>query len=200
MPALFPMGVAPEDFSVGDTVKWFIDQNAVSPYLGKVTHIVPATNKVWVVWPVGGSTQHNPEELIIIPPEQGVSPINTDAGYSSFEKSKSEKFFGTLNPKVIKKLASNIVATKDENLSDALASDQLGDSANKLASKVASSYIDKFVGKIQEDVKLCKNASLNDLQAYNKVYGRYSKVASDTFIKDQVFAVYGNPVEGTTGG
>jgi len=60
MPALYPMGVAPEDYSVGDTVKWFIDQNAISPYVGKVTHIVPATNKVWVVWPVGGSTQHNP--------------------------------------------------------------------------------------------------------------------------------------------
>ncbi len=117
MPALFPNAVRPEDFKVGDQVKWYVSESSISPYVGRVYAINPKTVKVWVVWPVGGNTQHGPEELILVPPEQGLSPITQPvSGGSNWEVQKSEKIFGKLTPATVapsdlKKMARTMVAS-----------------------------------------------------------------------------------------
>jgi len=133
------------------------------------------------------------EELIIVPPEQGESPVSVDSRLQLVrEKDKSEKFFGTLSPKVIKKLAHSVVSAKDERLAGLLVEKE---ETPKMASKIADTFAANNINKVTERVMMCKQAGLSDLQAYHKMYDLYSKTASDTSLRDSVFSVYGNPVE-----
>lgn len=111
MPALYPSSVAPEDFKIGDSVKRYVNELSISPYVGKVVTISPKTYKVWVCWPIGGTEQHGPEELILVPKEQGLSLVNHDNGYDSYDKQLSAKSFGVLTPAGRMRLAK-VVARK----------------------------------------------------------------------------------------
>lgn len=109
MPALYPSTIAPEDYRIGDSVKRFINENAITPFAGKVVAIVPKTYKVWVSWPISGTEQHSPDELIIVPREyEGTSLVNHDGGYDSYEKQQSAKSFGVLTPAGRMRLARTI--------------------------------------------------------------------------------------------
>lgn len=108
MPALYPSSVAPEDFKIGDSVKRYINEQSISPNPGKVVAISPKTYKVWVCWPVGGTEQHSPEELILVPKEQGLSLVNHDNGYDSYDKQLSAKSFGILTPAGRMRLAKTV--------------------------------------------------------------------------------------------
>ena len=182
--ALFPMGVVPQDFPVGTPVRWYVSEKSISPYVGRVTHIVPATNKVWVAWPTGYPTQHDPAELIIVPPEQGISPINVDYGnYDSYEKQLSEKAYGTMKPQIVEKLASKIsMEASVELLKEAR--------RDKLASRVASAYVTKHIETVKSAASNCKDAGLSDLQAYSSLYPKYASSMSDDSIKEAILAVY----------
>jgi hypothetical protein len=67
MPALYPSQSAPENFQVGDSVRKWVTEWNVTPFLGVVTQVVPATYKVWVQWPLGNSPE-DPETLIKVNP------------------------------------------------------------------------------------------------------------------------------------
>lgn len=101
MPALYPSMVAPESFQVGDSVRKFITEWNVTPFLGVVTHIIPATCKVWVQWPFG-NTPESPERLVKVNPlVSGMPTTVVDRGYSSYEKSLSEKARGSILKRVV---------------------------------------------------------------------------------------------------
>jgi hypothetical protein len=140
MPALYPHAARPEDFKIGDQVKWFISESAVSPYVGRVYAINPKTVKVWVTWPIGGNTQHGPEELILVPPEQGLSVITQPApGGSNWEVQKSERIFGKLTP-------ANVVAPSEmKKMASSIVSSEMAESAVRLASAMASDGMHELI-------------------------------------------------------
>lgn len=182
--ALYPMGVVPQDFPVGTPVRWYLSEKSVSPYIGRVTHIVPATNKVWVAWPIGYPTQHDPSELIIVPPEQGISPINVDYGnYNSYEKQLSEKAFGTMNPQIVEKLASRMTMRSHRD-------GMLEARRSKLAGKIASSFSSDVVGAIKTAAEECKAKGLSDLQAYGALYSKFASRVSDDTLKESILSTY----------
>jgi hypothetical protein len=156
----FPNAALPQAFSIGDQVKWFISESAVSPYVGRVYAINPKTVKVYVTWPVGGNTQHSPEELLIVPPEQGQSVINAPApGYDSWEVRKSEKTFGKLTPATIQKMAA------------ALAESEIVEEVVKQASDL-------------------KSAGFPDIVAHDRLTSVFSGIASDAAIRQAMSQVY----------
>ena len=68
MPALFPITIAPEDFYVGQPVRWMHSTRHISPYIGKVVAIHPNIYKVDVNFPIGGVRRMSPEDLIPVSP------------------------------------------------------------------------------------------------------------------------------------
>lgn len=85
-----------EAFTPGMHVKLAIGDSSETSYVGRVTHVVPKTDKVYVEWPIGYPTQHDPWELIIVSVAGGISPITSDTGYSTYDKAKSEALFGKM--------------------------------------------------------------------------------------------------------
>lgn len=165
MPALYPSAVRPEDFKIGDQVKWFISESAISPYIGRVYAINPKTVKIWVTWPIGGNTQHGPEELLLVPPEQGLSAITQPApGGYNWEVQKSEKIFGKLTPAVVapadmKKMASALVET------------HMAEEVTRFASA-------------------CKDYGYPDVITHDRLSSVYGTVASPEVLKQALRQVY----------
>jgi hypothetical protein len=172
-----PSGSA-ENYKVGDQVKWFTSEKSISPYVGVVTQICPGINKVWVDFPIGGNQQKDPTELILITPFVGTSPVVEDTGYDSYDKTISEKNYGTLRDQV-KKMAKDIVSKEaSENR------------VSKMASKVAGSFADTVVTKLAGDVVSCLGKGLTDIQAYQSLYPTYEKTCSDGFMRSAISKIY----------
>lgn len=163
MPALFPSTVPPEAFKPGDTVKRWITEQSITPFVGVVTHVVPSTYKVWVQWPIEHS-QESPENLIKVNPILGlpVSVVNT--GYDSYEKGVSEKLRGAIPKRIL--------------------------AEEKMAIRVAHTFATETVDKLVTDISECHDQGLKDVQAYDRVYRKYSGVCSDYIIRSSVKRVY----------
>lgn len=71
--ALFPFGVSAIDFKVGQRVQRIINDHTPSVFVGTVTAIIPAIEKVDVQWPTGVSRE-DPEWLIPTTEALGVDP------------------------------------------------------------------------------------------------------------------------------
>ena len=187
MPGLFPNpSAAPEAFKPGDQVKWYVNEREISPYVGKVTEIVPAIHKVWVEWPVGGNRQHSPEELIKVPSFVGIAPIQEESGYSNYDKAKSQEDYGTMSSKTMPsviKLAKKIAA-EEEGLTVEEAA------IKKLASDVATKFASNVVDKIAEDVTSCLKKDMTDIQTYQAIYPQYKNACSDTFLRSAIEKIY----------
>jgi hypothetical protein len=87
------MMAAAEDFCPGECVRKFISERAVTPFVGVVKQVVPATQKVWVQWPIA-TEQESPETLIKVNPVFGLPTVVDDHGYDSYEKHVSDRLFG----------------------------------------------------------------------------------------------------------
>lgn len=166
MASLFPNSADTDSFSIGDPVRWYINERAISPYIGRVVAKNPKTVKIWVTWPVGDTTQHTPEELIFVPPEQGRSPVQERAGYDSWEILQSEKYFGKLTP----------------------ATPQSPSDIAKTASKIAGHAKAKAVAA--DDAKNMKTAGDTDLQAYHKLFAKHASTVGDDTLRDIVVEAY----------
>lgn len=179
MPGLYPhpSGSA-ENYKIGDQVKWFTSEKSISPYVGVVTEICPAINKVWVDFPMGGNQQKDPTELILITPFIGTSPVMEDTGYDSYDKTISKENYGTLQDKV-KKMAKDMASKEaSENR------------INKMASKVAGNFADTVVTKLASDIVACANKGLTDIQAYQRLYPQYENICSDGLMRSAVSSIY----------
>lgn len=164
MSALYPSMVCPESFRPGDCVRKFVTEWNVTPFVGVVTHIVPATYKVWVQWPIEHSCE-SPETLIKVNPEiYGLPTVLKDKGYSSYEKEKSEQIYGRLPKK---------------------ASDQ-----DKMAIRVAHTFANDVIGKLVNDIVDLQKQGLTDLQTYNRVFSKYASICSDFIVKSSIKRVY----------
>lgn len=184
MPGIYPNpSAAAESYRVGDQVRWFVNEQAISPYVGVVTQICPSVNKVWVEFPVGGNQQKDPTELILVTPFAGRSPVTKDTGYSDHEKEISDKTYGTLREKTVK-LAQRIIA---KEMGVAVEKIRI----SKMASKVAQSFAEGVVEKIAGDVLQCIDKKMTDAQAYQSLYPRYEKICSDGFMREAIRKIYG---------
>lgn len=179
MPGLFPHSSgSAENYKIGDQVKWFINERAISPYVGVVTQVCPGINKVWVDFPIGGNQQKDPTELILITPFVGTSPVEEDTGYNSYDKTVSEENYGTLQDKV-KKMAKDMVSRESSE-----------NRISKMASKVASGFADNVVTKLAADVISCIGNGLSDIQTYQKLYPSYENTCSDGFMRSAISKIY----------
>lgn len=182
MPALYPVSVAAEDYKVGDNVKWFSSSTDISPYVGRVVAISPKICKVWVTWPIGETQQMAPEELILVPPTQGISVVPADNGYDSVDKQMSAKYFGTVPPVkrdvVTLKLAqdfSKFVGMVSKKATESKATEEF---AKKASSKIASmSSAHKLAGK-------------TSMQSYASVFDAFGASVSDDAIRTIITNIY----------
>jgi len=183
MPGIFPHSVGACDYKVGQQVKWYVNELEKSPYIGVITGIAPASNKVYVEWPVGGNQQMDPTELLLVTPESdGVSPIKRETGYSSYEKEKSKDQFGDISPKVLRlaeKLAASTQSIDIEKYR-----------VRKMASTVSTKFANEFVGSVSKDILTCKNEGMSDVEAYQTVSASYGDTCSDIFLRDAVENIY----------
>ncbi len=179
MPALYPSMVGPEAFKVGDCVRKFITDWNVTPYTGVVTHIIPATSKVWVQWPFA-NTPESPETLVKVNPlVYGMPTTLVDRGYGSYEKSLSEKNNGSI-PKRI---------TPSRDLKRVLVP-KMASEMNKMAIRIAHTFATKVIDKLVDKISMCQEEGLTDVQAYNKVFRDFGDICSDYIIKSSVERVY----------
>lgn len=191
MPGIYPNpSAAAESFRVGDQVRWFVNEQSISPYVGVVTQICPSICKVWVEFPIGGNQQKDPTELILVTPFAGRSPVTEDTGYSSYEKEVSEKDYGTLREKTVK-LAQRMVA---KEIGSATEKTML----SKMASKVAKNFAEGVVEKLAGDVLQCVENKMTDAQAYQSLYPQYETVCSDGFLRTAISKIYEVKTSGST--
>jgi len=183
MPALYPSAVAPENFPVGCCVRKFVTDINVTPYTGIVTQVTPTTYKVWVQWPVGNATPEDPETLVKVNPAIfGMPSVCCDSGYSSYEKTKSEKTNGKFPHRItpsrdLTKPMPFVITAKD-----------------KMGIRIAHTFATNVVGKLVKDICACKKEGLSDLRAYDKIFHKYGNYCSDHIIRSSVQKVY-NPSE-----
>lgn len=171
MPALYPMMSAAETFRPDDCVRKFISEQAVTPYIGVVTHVVPATQKVHVQWPHGNEAEA-PETLVPVNPEiAGFPTALTDASYSSYEKTRSEKQYGRSH------LAPR-----------SLMSRRAGD---MMALRIAHTFSTNVLGKLTDEICACQAEGLNDLQAYDRAFRKFGLICPDHLIKFSTCKIYG---------
>ena len=177
MPALFPAMAAPEDFKIGDCVRKFITEHAITPYAGIVTHVTPTTYKVWVQWP-NGNTQEDPEFLIKVNPMIfGMPSSLVDSGYDSIEKSRSEKFRGAL-PKSRGKPPQ--IEMHHFKMS----------STDKMVIRIAHTFATNVIGKLVDDIGSCQKQGFTDLQTYNEIFKKYENICSDHIIRSSIQKFY----------
>jgi hypothetical protein len=158
------MMASPEDFRPGDPVRKFVTEWNVTPFCGIVTHIVPATNKVWVQWPVEHS-QESPETLVRVNPTIfGLPSVLKDKGYDSYEKQLSEKTYGRI-PKG--------------------ASEQ-----DKMALRIAHTFATDVVGKLVDDIVADQEQGLSDVQTYFRIFPKYADICSDYIIQSSIKRIY----------
>ena len=179
MPALYPSQSAPEDFQVGDCVRKWVTEWNVTPFIGVVTHIVPATFKVWVQWPLGSSPE-DPETLVKVNPEiSGMPTVHLDSGYDSYEKQQSEGHCG----KIPHRITPSRDLTKPIPMMALTAS-------NKMAIRIAHTFATNVIGKLVDDIVRYKNQKLSDVQTYNRVYEKYAAVCSDYIMRSSIGRIY----------
>lgn len=166
MPALYPMMSAAEDFRPGDSVRKWITQSQVTPFFGTVAQIAPASQKVWVQWPTE-NTSESPETLIKVIQPLGLPTALTDMGYSSYEKTRSEKRFGPSPLKV-----RGMTAT------------------DKMAVRVAHSHASETVDKLINSVCACKKEGLSDIKTYDNIFRKFGSVCPDYIIRETIRKVY----------
>lgn len=165
MPALFPMMAAPEHFRPGDCVRKFVSERAMSPYIGVVTQLTPT--KVWVQWPVGNESE-SPEQLVKVNPEiEGMPTALLDSGYSSYEKTRSQRKFGP-SPLMPRRATST----------------------DKMAIRVAHTFADSVVGKLVTEICACAQEKLDEVHAYDRTFRKFGSVCSDHIIRMSVEKVY----------
>ena len=156
------MMVAAEDFRPGECVRKFISERAVTPFVGVVKQVVPATQKVWVQWPIA-TEQESPETLIKVNPMIfGFPSVLCDKGYDSYEKQVSERLYGG-RPRL---------------------------AAEQMAIRIAHGFATNTVGKLVDDIITCKDAKLKDVQTYNRIFTKYGNICSDHIIRFAVQKVY----------
>ena len=169
-------------FHVGQQVKWYVNENSISPYVGRITELCPGINKIWVEWPVGGNTQMDPTDLIIIPPFQGISPVVEESGYGSYDKQISNQDYGVMGPHVHKRakdlVAKQVAGQKKQSSKLAMAS--------RIASNFASDVVDKLAGAVIE----CMGKGLSDIQTYQEIYPKFENICSDGFLREAVEKIY----------
>lgn len=167
------------NFKVGDPVRWMISQTQISPYVGKVSEVCPSINKLWVEMPVGGNQQFAPEELLLVPPEQGISPVQHSTGYSSYDKEISHRDYGTLSDPKVVKLAESLVAKSANMKSDTYR-------VAKMASKIAGDFATDVVENLSADILDCFGRGMNDISTYQAMYRKYGSKCSDGFLRHAV--------------
>jgi len=183
MSGIYPNSVNAIDYEVGQSVKWYVNEVEKSPYIGVVTEIAPASNKVYVEWPVGGNQQMDPTELMIVTPESdGISPVKRETGYSSYDKEISKRQFGEFSPKVLK-LAEKLVAS-------AQSLDHEQYKLNKMASNIAGAFSSEVVEKIASNILSCKKYGMSDIETYQAIYPDYESICSDHFMRFAVSKIY----------
>ena len=169
MPALYPSMVAPEDFCPGESVRKFITEWNVSPYVGVVTQVVPSTYKVWVQWPMG-NTQEDPETLVKVNPAIfGMPTVHRDYGYSSYEKAVSDAARG---PALPKRQSRRVLSTE------------------KMAIRIAHTFANDVVGKLVDEIGVCMRSGFSDVQAYNSLFNKYGSICSDHIIRSSIQKIY----------
>jgi len=176
MPALYPSAVAPEVFKPGQCVRKFVTEWNVSPYLGVVTHVVPASCKVWVQWPFGAQSE-DPEYLIKVNPQVSGMPTSfIDRGYSSYEKTLSEQANGAIPKRRIpsRDCMKPIVIT----------------ATDKMAIRIAHTFASETIGKLINSIEDCLNKNMSDIQAYNEIYPKFGNICSDYIIKSSIKKIY----------
>ena len=193
MPALYPVSVAPEDFRIGDHVKWFIDASNISPYVGKVVAISPKIYKVWVTWPIGDTSQHGPEELILMPPAQAPSVVSRDNGYDSYDKQQSARNFGVLTPAARRRLASSVarrfahLGVEDIEVDDKSAPAPI---QHDKAASVTANFKTKLATELYESALSLRTAGSTQMEAYASMYNKYADSFGDRLVRDAVLSVY----------
>jgi hypothetical protein len=166
MPSLYPMMVDPENFKPGDCVRKWVNAWNVTPFVGVVTHIAPVASKVWVQWPIE-HTSECPESLIKVNPNfYGLPTVMKDKGYSSYEKSLSEKFYGRV--------------PKGASVRD------------KMAIRIAHTFATDVVGRLVDDIVVYRDKGLSDVQTYNRIYPKYSSICSDHIMQSSIKKIYEN--------
>lgn len=167
MPALFPMMAAPEHFRPGDVVRKFVSERAVSPYVGVVTHLAPAACKVWVQWPVGSESE-SPETLVKVNPAiSGMPTALQDMGYSSYEKTRSERRFGPV-PLAPKRASST----------------------DKMAIRIAHDFASGVVGRLVDEICACSKEGLDEVHAYDRAWRKFGSMCSDHIVRMSVEKIY----------
>jgi hypothetical protein len=188
MPALYPSQSAPENFQVGDCVRKFITDWNVSPYIGVVTQIVPATFKVWVQWPIGNSPE-DPETLIRVNPSiSGMPTVCLDSGYSSYEKSQSEKAHGSIPKRITPSRDLTKPMIPQGGVFPVFAKKITA--TDKMAIRIAHTFATNVVGKLVEDIVGCHKGGLTDIRAYNRIFEKYGNYCSDYIIRSSIERVY----------
>lgn len=184
MPGLFPNpSAAPEIFNIGDAVRWYTSEKSISPYVGRVVAVEPGIVKVWVEWPVGGKRQHSPEELILVPPQDGKPTVNEESGYTNYGIQESYEDFGKLESEKARKLANNIVSNvkKDTGRNGKI---------QKMASKIAGKFAENVVEKLSTDIAQCKDKGYNEVFTYQSIYKKYANTCSDHLIRYAIEKIY----------
>lgn len=155
-------GITPLDYRPGDHVKRV--HQFLTDLVGVVTHILPKANKVGVQW-AHGNDIHNPEEIYIVSKSQYPSTVNMDTSYGSWENGQSEKTYGQGLPKRSK-------------------------AHEEVARKVASKYSDTM-SRLSDEVLVCKQASMNEIQAFFKLSSKHKGDVGDELLKCAIHLVYG---------
>jgi len=186
MAALYPISVAAEDFKVGDNVRWFTSSTDVSPYVGKVVAVSPKTYKVWVTWPIGETQQHAPEELILVPKFQGMSVVQEDNGYDSYDKQMSAETFGTMTPSFREKAAS-VVARSFEAMVDM--HNKMA-SFRKNADDLTAQHALRVANTVMDEAASLRSAGKTAMQAYDIMYDKHGSYLSDSLIKQALTQEY----------
>ena len=168
-------------FKVGDQVRWTV-LSGKSPYVGSVTHIHPGINKVDVELPVGGNQRFSPEELVLVPKEDGKSTVTKDTSYSSYDKAKSEAAYGKFGDKD-KKMAAKVAAMSAGVTEEVY-------KTSKMASGIAEKFAGDVVEKLASDTLACVQDGMTDIQAYQKLYPKYETICSDGFMRAAIGRVY----------
>lgn len=178
MPGLFPNpSAAPEAFRPGDQVRWYVGDAHISPYVGVVVHIHPGIQKVDVDFPVGGVQRMSPEDLILVTRFTGETTSAPDGGdYSSYDKSVSDKDYGTLSQN-LREMARSVASKKASE-------------GKPMAKVIAERFAAEVVSSLAEDILECADKGMVDIEAYYRVYPKYASKCSDAFLRGAVRRVY----------
>lgn len=178
MPGLFPNpSAAPEAFQPGDQVRWYVGDAHISPYVGVVTEVHPGIQKVDVEFPVGGNQRMSPEDLILVTRFTGAAPLSGDTGYSSHDKARSDKGYGTLKQN-LREMARSVASRK------------ASEDGKPMATVIAERFASEVVDDLAFDIYACAGKGLSDVSAYQRIYGKYASRCSDAFLRGAVRKVY----------